>query len=139
MTELQATSQVVDAAVRIVRDADLRSTAGGTALMSCENAVDPPYRATVHMTFVLPQGNSVAYLANVAAAMTAGGWAEAATPAEHFGHSLTRDGLHATFYRNPENTDLATMRLTGECRVVAEHRDTAAVWTEVTDRLRRAG
>jgi hypothetical protein len=137
LSDERASAQVVEAAVEITRRAELRDPAGGYAFRSCNNAHDPPYQAVVHMTFLLPQGNSVGYLSGVGAAMTALGWTEAATPAEHFGRKLTRSGVTAVFYRNPERTDLATMRIYGECRVVTDHRNDDPMWTELTDRLRR--
>jgi hypothetical protein len=71
--------------------------------------------------------------------MSGDGWSEATTPAEHFGHKLTRDGLVAVVHRNPERADLATMRIYGECRVMSERRHDDPVCTELTDRLRRPG
>jgi hypothetical protein len=139
LSDERASAEVVDAAVEITRRAGLRDPAGGYAFRSCNNAHDPPFQATVHMTFSLPQGNSVGYLTDVGSAMADLGWTEAATAAEHFGSKLTRSGMTAVFYRNPERTDLATMRIYGECRVMAQYRNDDPAWTELTDRLRRPG
>lgn len=138
LTDEQASAQVVEAAFDVTRAAQLRDPAGGYAFHSCTDATDPPYRATVDMTFALPQGNSVGYLNDVASAMTELGWTEAASPAEHFGRKLTRAGVTTVFYRNPERLDVATMRIYGECRVVTDHRADDPAWTELTDRLRQA-
>lgn len=136
LTAEQVTAQAVDAVVDIAAAADLQRPTGAYAMRSCTSAVDPPYRAVVNMTFAVPQGNPPRYLAGVAEAMTGLGWTRAATPAPHFGHKLVRDGLTATFFRNTERTDLATMTVDGECRVVeAEQR---REWVDVTARLRAA-
>ena len=53
---------------------------------------------------------------------------------EHFGKKLTKDGVTAIFYRNVDDTDCRQpMRLYGECRNTADHRNDNPVWTEVTD------
>jgi hypothetical protein len=86
------------------------------------------------MTFALPQGNSVGYLNDVASAMVADGWSDTGVAAAHFGHKLVRQGIVAVLFRNAERTDVATMRLFGECAVDSR---TSAAWTEITERLRR--
>ncbi|MDT5237514.1 MAG: hypothetical protein QOF47_3501, partial [Mycobacterium sp.] len=63
------------------------------------------------------------------------GWAPAASMGEHFGQKLTRDGVTAIFYRSVNDTNFATMRLYGECRITADHRNDNPVWAEVTDQL----
>jgi hypothetical protein len=136
LTADQASALLVDAARGIVGAASLDGPSGGVALRSCTNAQDPPYQAVVHMTFILPQGNSVGYLNHVAADLIADGWSETGVAAEHFGHKLSRDGIVSVFYRNTERTDMATMRLFGPCAV---HRRGTAAWTEITERLQRGG
>lgn len=139
LTDARAADEVIGAVLEIVKAAGVLDPAGGYAFTSCKNADEQPYRATVHVTFTVPQGNSVAYLGGVQAAMMGLGWTNANTRAEHFGWKLTRSGLTAEFYRNPERTDLATMRVSGECRVVSDHRADDPAWTELTDRLRQPG
>jgi hypothetical protein len=139
LTDDQASAQVVDAVVDIVRTAGLRDPAGGYAFRSCKNADDPPYQLTVDMTFALPQGNSVGYLDDVATAMVGLGWTDTGSQSEHFGRKLTRAALTSVFARNPERLDLATMRVYGECRVVTDHHADDPVWTELTARLRQVG
>jgi hypothetical protein len=87
------------------------------------------------MNFRLPQSNSVTYLRDVAASMVAHGWARAPAIGEHFGQKLTRDGVTAIFYGGVDGADIATMRLYGQCRNTADHRNDNPVWTEVTDQL----
>ena len=135
MTDAQAAGQVLASARQIVRVAQLKDATGGYAFVSCQNEYDPPYQATIYMSFRLPQSNSVKYLRDVAAAMAAHGWAPAASMGEHFGQKLTKDGVTAIFYRSVNDTNFATMRLYGECRNTADHRNDNPVWTEVTDQL----
>jgi hypothetical protein len=135
MTDAQAAGQVVGSAKQIVRVAQLQDATGGYAFVSCESENEPPYQVAVYMNFRLPQSNSVKYLRDVAASMAAHGWARAPAMGEHFGQKLTRDGVTAIVYRDPNSADFATMRLYGECRNTADHRNDNPVWREVTDQL----
>ena len=110
-------------AKQIVSVAQLQDATGGYAFVSCKNENEPPYQAAIYMSFRLPQSNSVKYLRDVAASMAAHGWAPAASMGEHFGQKLTKDGVTAIFYRSVNDTDFATMRLYGECRNTADHRN----------------
>ncbi len=138
MTDAAAAAQVVDSAKQIVRTAQLHGATGGYAFVSCKNTTEPPYQVAVYMNFALPQSNSVKYLRDIGAAMVANGWTRAATTDEHFGQKLTKDGVTAIFYgsgNDTDVTDVATMRLYGECRVAADHRNDNPVWTEISDQL----
>jgi hypothetical protein len=135
MTDAQAAGQVVASAKQIVSLAQLQDATGGYGFVSCKNENEPPYQAAIYMSFRLPQSNSVKYLRDVAASMTAHGWTPAASMGEHFGQKLTKDGVTAIFYRGVNDTDFATMRLYGECRNTADHRNDNPAWTEVTDQL----
>jgi hypothetical protein len=115
--------------------AQLQDATGGYAFVSCKNENEPPYQVAVYMNFRLPQSNSVKYLRDVAASMVAHGWTAAAAMGEHFGQKLTKDGVTAIFYRSVNDTNFATMRLYGECRNTADHRNDNPVWTEVTEQL----
>ena len=135
MTDAQAAGQVVASAKQIVSLARLQDATGGYAFVSCKNENEPPYQATIDMSFRLPQSNSVKYLRDVAASMAAHGWTHAESMGEHFGQKLTKDGVTAIFYRSVNDADFATMRLYGECRNTADHRNDNPAWTEVTDQL----
>jgi hypothetical protein len=135
MTDAQAAGQVLTSARQIVSVAALQSATGGRAFVSCKNESEPPYQAVIYMSFRLPQSNSVEYLGDVAASMLAHGWARAASMDEHFGQKLTKDGVTAIFYRSVNDANFATMRLYGECRTMADHRNDNPVWTEVTEQL----
>jgi len=135
LADAEAKGQVVGSAKQIVRMAQLQDATGGYAFVSCKNENEPPYQVVVYMNFRLPQSDSVKYLRDIAASMVAHGWTAAASMGEHFGQKLTKDGVTAIFYRSVDDTDFATMRLYGECRNTADHRNDNPVWTEVTDQL----
>jgi hypothetical protein len=135
MTDAQSVGQVLTSARQIRGIADLQDVSGGYAFVSCQNETEPPYQAVIYLNFALPQNNSVKYLRDVAASLTAHGWTPAASTAEHFGQKLTRDGVTAIFYRNLDDHGFATMKLYGECRNTADHRNDNPVWREVTDQL----
>jgi hypothetical protein len=135
MTDAQAAAQVLASARQIVGMAQLQDATGGYAFVSCKNENEPPYQAAIYMSFRLPQSNSVKYLRDVAADMVVHGWTPAASMGEHFGQKLTKDGVAVIFYRSVNDTNFATMRLYGECRNTADHRNDNPVWTEVTDQL----
>ena len=135
MTDAQAAGQVLASAKQIITTAKLQDATGGYAFVSCTNETDPPYQAAAYLSFRLPQSNSVKYLRDIAAAMEAHGWTPAASMGEHFGQKLTKDDVTAIFYRSVNDADFATMRLYGECRNTADHRNDNPVWTEVTDQL----
>ncbi len=132
LTDDQAAAQVVDAARQIVAAAQLRGATGGYTFVSCANENEPPYQAALYMSFHLPQSDWARYLNEVASAMIADGWVDAPAKAEHFGRKLTRDGVTAVLQRNVDDTAFATMRLYGECRNTADHRNDNPAWTEVS-------
>ena len=135
MTDAQAAGQVVVSAKQIAGVAQLQDATGGYAFVSCKNENEPPYQVALYMNFRLPQSNSVKYLRDIGASMVAHGWTPAQAMGEHLGQKLTKDGVTAIFYRSGNNTDFACMRLYGECRNTADHRNDNPVWTEVTDQL----
>ena len=135
LTDAQAAGQVVASAKQIVSIAQLHGATGGYAFMSCKNKNEPPYQVAFYLNFHLPQDDSVKYLRDVATAMAARGWSAAPAMGEDFGRKLTKDGVTAIFYGSNNDTGLATLRLYGQCRDTADHRNDNPVWTEVTDQL----
>jgi hypothetical protein len=135
MTDAQAAGQVIASARQIVGAAQLQDVTGGYTFVSCQNESEPPYQVTVYLNFRLPHSNSVKYLRDVGTALTAHEWTAAASTGEHFGQKLTRDGVTTIFYSSGSETDFATMRLYGECRNTADHRNDNPAWREVTDQL----
>jgi hypothetical protein len=135
LSDAQAAGQVLASAKQIVKTAQLQDVTGGSAFVSCKNENEPPYQVAIYLNFRLLHGNPVKYLREVGASLVAGGWTPAASTGEHFGQKLTRDGVTAIFYRNVNDANFATMRLYGECRNNADHRNDNPVWREVTDQL----
>ncbi len=132
MTDRQASEQAVQAARHVVAVAGLSAASGGYRFVSCRDESGPPYQAAVYLTFRQPQGNSVRYLRELAAALVADGWSEASVPAQHFGRKLTRDGVTAIVYREVGDTEFATLRLYSECGTMSDHRNDDPAWTEIT-------
>jgi hypothetical protein len=135
MTDAAAAGQVVESAKQIVSAAQLHGAAGGYSFVSCKNKTEPPYQVALYMNFVLPQSNSVKYLRDIGATMVSHGWTRAPTTDEHFGQKLTKDGVTAIVYGGDNDAGVATMRLYGECRVTADHRNDSPVWTDLAGRL----
>jgi hypothetical protein len=132
LSDAQAVAQVVNAAKRIVSAAQLQQATGGYAFVSCTNEEDPPYQVALYMSFRLTHHDWVRNLHAVAATMIVDGWADSPAMGEHFGEKLTKDGVTSVFHRNLNDKDFATMRLYGECRNTADHRDDNPAWTEVS-------
>jgi hypothetical protein len=132
LSDEQSVAQVVDAAKQIVAAARLEDPAGGYAFVSCTNESEPPYQPALYMSFRVPHHDWRRYLNDVAAAMITHGWTDSPAMAEHFGHKLTKGGVTSVFHRNLNDTESATMRLYGECRNTADHRDDNPAWTEVS-------
>jgi hypothetical protein len=135
LTDEQAAAQVVNSARQIVAVAQLRDATGAYAFLSCKNENEPPYQAALYMNFRLPHTDSAKYLSDVAAAMVSHGWTDAPSMSRYFGEKLTKDGVTSIFYRNVNDADFATMRLYGECRNTADHRNDNPAWTDITESL----
>ena len=53
-----------------------------------------------------------------------------------FGATLYKDGVTAILYRDPDRATSGIMKMYGECRNIANHRnDDATGWTDITDQL----
>jgi hypothetical protein len=134
LTDEQSEIQVVDPAKQIVTMAQLQRAAGGYMLMSCTNESDPPYQGTVYLTFDIPK--SLDYFDRVAAAMTPHGWQKGPTPQTALvGTTLSRAGVTAILYRDPDRDGVGIMKVYGECRNIGNHRADPTGWTDITDQL----
>lgn len=132
LSDEQAVEQVVGSARKVIVAARLQDAAGGYSFVPCEIENRPLYQAALYMSFSLPHSDWARYLNEVAAAMIADGWTDAPTKAEHFGRKLTKDGVIAVLQRNLDDPTIANMRLYGECRNAADHRNDDPAWTEVS-------
>jgi hypothetical protein len=136
LTDEHARGQVVDSARQIVTAARLQGATGGHIFLSCTNEHDPPYQAAVYLNFRMSETNAVKRIGEIAAAMVAHGWHEAPSMGEHFGKKLTKDGVTSTVHQNLDDAKFGTMRIYGECRNMADHRNDNPAWTDITDQLR---
>lgn len=132
LSDDQAASQVVSAARQVVAAARLQQATGGYSFVSCVNENEPPYQAALYMSFRLPHDDWVRYQRDVGSAMIARGWVAAPAMGEHFGRKFTNDGVTAVLERSNGDRAFATMRLYGECRNLADHRNDDPAWTEVS-------
>ncbi|TGD88265.1 hypothetical protein BayCH28_10930 [Mycolicibacterium sp. CH28] len=139
LTDEQARQQVVAPAREIVGTAKLDGVSASYLLMSCKNADEPPYQGAIYLNFDVPGVlDTPKYFRSIAAALVAGGWAEAMPPNRHpGGRTFTRAGVTVIFYRNTDLADRATMQIYGECRNVSDHRQDTTGWVDVTDALLR--
>ncbi len=134
LSDQQTRAQVIEPAKQIVALGGLRSAAGGYILMSCKNETDPPYQGAIYLTFDLP--GSVDYFDQVAAAMVPQGWQKGLPPNQYlFGTTLYKDGVTAILYRDPDRSTSGIMKVYGECRNIANHRNDTTGWTDITDQL----
>jgi hypothetical protein len=140
LTDSQTMTQVIKPAKQIVAVAQLHAATGGYMLMSCRDSHDPPYQGAVYISFRLPattKAATLAYLQSVADVLVGSGWTEGLPPSQHlFGHTLTKSGVTAIFYQNPDQTDFGTLQLYGECRNTTAHAADDTAWTDVTSQLR---
>ena len=134
-TDAQTQSEVVDQAKDIVAIAALAQTTASYLLMSCKDHDNPPYQGAVYLDFQLPPDVSAdQYFATIAAAMVAHGWREGLPPNQHmFGRNLSKDGVNAILYPDPDSTAHGVGRIYGQCHDMNSHR--GAAWVDVTDRL----
>ncbi len=131
LTDEQSRDQVVSSAREIVAAAQLEAVTGSYTFLSCANEHDPPYQAALYLNFALSEPNSVERVRQIADALVADGWTEATSMGESFGRKLTRDGVTTTFQRNVDKADFGTMRIYGECRNMADHRNDNPAWTDI--------
>jgi hypothetical protein len=134
-TDAQTQSEVVEQAKEIVAIAALAQPTAGYLLMSCKDHDNPPYQGAVYLDFALPPDVSAnQYFATIAAAMVAHGWREGLPPNQHmFGRNLSKDGVNAILYPDPDSTAHGVGRIYGQCHDMNNHR--GAAWFDVTDRL----
>jgi hypothetical protein len=134
LTDEQTRAQVIEPAKQIVAVGDLQGAVGGYILMSCKNQTDPPYQGAIYLTFDLPK--SLEYFDQIAAKMVPHGWQKGLPPNQYlFGTTLYNDGVTAILYRDPDRRTSGIMKVYGECRNVANHRNDTTGWTDITDQL----
>jgi hypothetical protein len=134
LSDEQTETQVIEPAKQIVAVANLHGASGGYILMSCRNEADPPYQGAIYVTFDLP--GSVDYFDRVTEAMVPHGWQKGLPPNQYlFGTTLYKDGVTVILYRDPDRLTSGVMKVYGECRNTANHRNDGTGWTDITDQL----
>ena len=134
LNDEQTRAQVVEPAKQIVVVAKLQDAVGGYILMSCKNQTDPPYQGAIYLTFDLPK--SLDYFYQIAGTMVAHGWQKGLPPSQYlFGATVYKDGVTAILYRDPDRRTSGIMKMYGECRNTANHRNDTTGWTDITDQL----
>jgi hypothetical protein len=92
------------------------------------------------MNFQLPsagKNDMLLYFRKIADALVADGWTEGLPPNQHLlGHTLTKHGVTAIFYPNPDRASFGIMQLYGECRDMTDHANDTSAWTDITGQLR---
>jgi hypothetical protein len=140
LTDTQAMAQVMRPAREITTTAQLQAATGGYLLMSCTDLHHPPYQGAVFMNFQLPsagKNDMLLYFRKIADALVANGWTEGLPPNQHLlGHTLTKHGVTAIFYPNPDRASFGIMQLYGECRDMTDHANDTSAWTDITGQLR---
>lgn len=139
LSDEQARIQVLTPAREIVSAAQLTAVSGSYLLMSCKNTDEPPYQGAIYLNFdVPPVLDTPKYFRSIASAMSRQGWTEGMPPNRHpGGHTFTRAGVTAIFYRNTDLVDRATMQIYGECRDTTDHRTDTTGWVDITSALLR--
>lgn len=135
LSDEQSKAQVLEPAREIVAVANLENANGGYILMSCTNQTDPPYQGAIYLTFDLPDATH--YLDQVAASLVSHGWRKGSPPNRYLsGIAVSKNGVTAILYRDPDRNGFGIMKVYGECRNVSDHRNDATGWVDISDLLR---
>lgn len=137
LSDEQARQQVIEPARQFVQVGKLARPSADYLLLSCAGEDQPPYQGTVYLNFDVPALREIPrYFDDIAAAMTARGWTEGLAPnRQPSGRTLTKGGVTARYYRNPDLPGRGTLQIYGECRVVADHRADPTGWVDVSREL----
>ena len=135
LSDEQSKAQVVEPAKEIVALAKLHSAVGGYILMSCKNRTDPPYQGAIYLTFDVPKATD--YFDQVAASLVSHGWRQSPPPSRYLsGTTVSKNGVTAILYRDPDRTGSGIMKMYGECRNMVDHRNDTTDWVDITDEFR---
>lgn len=133
----QSRQQVLAPARQIIAAGSLRHSDATYLLESCSTDDEPPYHGTIYAGFALPDVIGTRELfRRIAATMTAQGWRIGLPPGRHpEGWTLAKDGVTATYYRDPDQEGRGVLRVYGECSNVADHRLDGTGFMDVTREL----
>lgn len=139
LSDDEAMAQVVGPAKEFVQANQLQDVTGGFAFASCNDQGEPPYRATVDMSFALPAGaDAAAFVKQIASTMILRGWVDGPPPGQNpFGTVIHTDEVMAVMGAKPNYPELAQVQLYGQCRNMVDHRDDGTTnGVSITDQLR---
>jgi hypothetical protein len=141
MSDDQARRQVLDPARQFIDAGSLRVDTATYLLMSCSAEDGPPYRGRVYLTFEVPTiAETRAVFADLARAMSSRGWRVGTRPSHHpEGWTLAKNGVLAVYYRNPDVSDRAVLKIDGECRDFTDHHADTAGFVDITGDLNLEG
>jgi hypothetical protein len=137
LTDEETRAQVLDQARQFVGAGKLGAAKGVYLLMSCSSQEKPPYQGTVRVHFDVPSvAETPAYFRQIARAMEAYGWREGLPPGRHpGGRTLAKGGLIAVYFRDPDLPGRGLLKISGECRHFADHRDDPPGFVDITSQL----
>lgn len=136
-TDEQSRQQVLGPARQIIAAGSLRYSDATYLLASCTTDDQPPYQGTIYVGFAVPDVvGTRALFRQIATTMSKQGWRVGLPPGHHpGGWTLAKDGVTATYYRDPDQDGRGVLRVYGECRDVSDHRLDGADFMDVTREL----
>lgn len=134
LSDEQSRQQVLGPARQIVEAGRLREVTGSYILSACQPGDEPPYQGAARVGFDVPTiAETPAYFRRIAAAMRARGWSEGLPPNRYPGGKiLTKNGVSALFYRNPDVPGRGVLEISGECRNMTDHRLDTTGFVDIT-------
>lgn len=138
-TDEQSRQQVLGPAREIIAAGSLRHSDATYVLESCTIEDRPPYQGTIYAGFAVPDVIGTRTLfRQIAQTMSTRGWRVGLPPGHHpEGWTLSKDGVTAIYYRDPDKDGRGVLRIYGECRDVADHRSDGTGFEDVTGELAR--
>ncbi len=129
--------QVIDPARQIIQVAGLKDVFGGFSFEACNDQGEPPYRGRLEVSFTIPGGvEPEKYIRQIADTMLQQGWYDGPPPGKRlFGTVIHTDAVMAVLSQHPVAREDGAIRIFGECRNMADHRNDAVKDVNVTDRL----
>ena len=133
----QSRQQVLGPARQIIAAGSLRHSSATYLLQSCTTEDLPPYQGTVFVAFPVPDVVGTRKLfRQIAQKMSIQGWRIGLPPGHHpDGWTLAKDGVIAIYYRDPDQDGQGVLRVYGECRDIADHRQDGGGFLDVSREL----
>jgi len=138
LSDDQARQQVLESARLFVGAGRMTDPAATYLLMSCPGDGEPPYQGNLYLNFAVPTiAETPAYFRRIAGAMKERGWLEGLPPGRNpGGRTLAKDGVTAVYYRDSDLPERGVLQISGECRIMSDHRFDDTGFVDVTGELR---